>query len=440
MNRSNINIQSNIYVLENELRNDWSFLRQVRSSKALEYLVKFNIIPTTAFSEVQKNIYSNQKKCVWADNEDLSFGVVKQDNKFQWKCRCEKTDCHRYKSCRADAYYNKPLKEKSEENIEVVVKREIAVTVEESKSKADMLPQEQEVQKISEIAQEERVEKIISNKLPRVESETPDFIDVFEEAQPLEMLYKLSQSEVTNLTGRKNKILIITKTKEDLIEASKYLYISGILHYLVSQDEECIAEQGINWVPDHETRNSRQVHIASLEELHMLEEEYVGIVFTFKEPEVIEKLNELRIQRLYRLCNRANQIYISLLREYIHQERLEIEDRHINWRAFNIAQYQELLGCVEQGETISIKRMDFKESLYYICYMDMPIGEIQPIFVEELKKLWEKVYNKELKDDVYLPMELGGFFIRECVSCGDGNQMWKAIRLQGYVEIESRYS
>lgn len=195
---------------------------------------------------------------------------------------------------------------------------------------------------------------------------------------------------------------------------------------------------------DTEKRKMQKVHIVSLQELLDIEDIYSSIIFSFEDIETLGELSYTCLQKLYTLTEHANQVHISLLRQQISSissNKLKMKDDYIDWEAFNTLEYQELIqGYVEQGEPISINRMNIDDEQYYICYMDMPIGKMQSCFLDEFKKVWGRVYNKKLESIHLLPMKVEGALVRECVSCIQKNNTWMGIRLQGYVEIESRYN
>lgn len=450
MSKSNINIQSNIYIVKDELRRDQALLRQVRGRKALDYLIKYNIMPGPgSFSLIQRNLYHNDIKCVLADEGDFGFGVIKKDEELIWDCRCEKRECPKFKDCRPDLVSSMQVEEEEQVTVievetepvqnlqeieENTVIEEIAVTQKEEEES----PRIEEAVDFSKLHEENLEIRLIS------EEELQNyFIDVIEKAKQLKMLYKLNQVDIGKLTGRKNKVLIITKTEEESLEASEYLYMSEIAQYLVDREEHKVADQGIEFIPDLEKRETQQVHVASLQDLSALEEEYVNVIFSFEDIEALEQLPSAYLQKLYSICERTEGIYISLLREHnleTRNNKFKMMDSYIDWNSFNTSEHQELLEYIQQGESISINRMSMEDEQYYICYMDMPIGKVQTSFLDELKKVWEKVYDKKLEDVKLLPMKVEGVLAREVISCIQGNKTWMGIRLQGYVKIESRYN
>lgn len=63
------------------------------------------------------------------------------------------------------------------------------------------------------------------------------FDELFNKAEQVKMIYKLNQEDIKRLTGRKGKLLIITKSEEDSLEVSKYLYMSDVPQYLVDKED-----------------------------------------------------------------------------------------------------------------------------------------------------------------------------------------------------------
>ena len=247
MSKSNINIQSNIYIVKDELRKDQAFLQQVRGRSALEYLLKYNIIGSIAgFNTVQRNLYKNELKCTLADDGDFGFGIVKKEGQLEWQCRCEKTSCSQFKTCRPDLVGEPNVIESQEKAINIKEHEQVAIKeerIEESVSKETLNNiidnREEEILQNIEVAEEVEEPKIQNEVLNIGSSEELKdyFIDLLEDAEQLKMIYKLNESQIGQITGRKNKILILTQTEEESVIASQYLYMSGIKHLLIDKVE-----------------------------------------------------------------------------------------------------------------------------------------------------------------------------------------------------------
>ena len=104
---SNIDIKSNIYIRSSEnILNDNEYLKQIMGIERLKNLKK-SITTDIELSEFQNNLLKEKVKCALDEKSEISYGIVKEGDKFVWSCRCENINCEQYNICLNEKYYKK---------------------------------------------------------------------------------------------------------------------------------------------------------------------------------------------------------------------------------------------------------------------------------------------------------------------------------------------
>lgn len=169
MTRGNSNVEcvSNVYVIEGEFHNDTRFRGKVRGRdniyamlKALAGLswvsghVSVDSYADKYLTKIQRDEWELGKYCaLLGDSEEKVWGIVKTPDGLEIKCRCYKTECSHFKSCRPNYPDDAP-----------------AITAPESlpepeERKIEPLPLPEEKISISELDRKERNKEVLSGHL-----------------------------------------------------------------------------------------------------------------------------------------------------------------------------------------------------------------------------------------------------------------------------------
>ncbi len=106
MERSNIQLKSNIYVRKNEiLSHDSEYVQHVTGYKRLKEIAKqLGTLSSVQLNREQNKILSDGMSCHELKNGEQAYGMVRENDGVVLSCRCEKTDCYLYEKCMSAAY------------------------------------------------------------------------------------------------------------------------------------------------------------------------------------------------------------------------------------------------------------------------------------------------------------------------------------------------
>lgn len=163
--KSNVTYDSNIYVLKDDFRNDKTFQSKVRGRKNLKAMlielaglrwVKGDVSVdnyTHLLTEVQQREWELGMYCaLLGDKEEIVWGLVKEGDELKVACRCYKTDCRYFRTCRPDFEIGDESsalpEEQAQESVKNAQLKELTITeptiveptvvVEETKVKSDL--------------------------------------------------------------------------------------------------------------------------------------------------------------------------------------------------------------------------------------------------------------------------------------------------------------
>lgn len=133
MAKSNITVKSNIYPRKKGyLFEDKDFISKVRGRIALEKLIEFAHIKEYELNEIQRQELKNGLiKCIYNEEGDITNGIIFNEGKLKWGCRCENFKCKHFSTCRRD------LSEEDIQNIIDVNIKNIADSSSEKKNDID---------------------------------------------------------------------------------------------------------------------------------------------------------------------------------------------------------------------------------------------------------------------------------------------------------------
>lgn len=114
MIKSNININSNIYIRSNpDLKKDKQYIEKITGAEKIRDIKKkYFGFESIQMSGVQNKIAKNDTVCVYAKNGEKSFGPVMVNGIMKWENRCEYSDCPEYNvNCKPDKVYERNSRE-----------------------------------------------------------------------------------------------------------------------------------------------------------------------------------------------------------------------------------------------------------------------------------------------------------------------------------------
>jgi len=113
--KSNVTFDSNIYVLNGDFRTDKTFQSKVRGRKNLKAMlielaglrwVKGDVSVdnyTHLLTEMQQKEWELGMYCaLLGDKDEIVWGLIKEGDELKIACRCYKTDCRHFRTCRPD--------------------------------------------------------------------------------------------------------------------------------------------------------------------------------------------------------------------------------------------------------------------------------------------------------------------------------------------------
>lgn len=110
MIKSNININSNIYIRSNpDLKKDKQYIEKITGAERIRKIKeRYYGIESIKMSDVQNKIAENDTVCSYAKNGEKSFGPVMVNGIVKWENRCEYSDCPEYNiTCKPDRVYER---------------------------------------------------------------------------------------------------------------------------------------------------------------------------------------------------------------------------------------------------------------------------------------------------------------------------------------------
>lgn len=117
MNKSNVKIYSNVYVVEKGNKTaDKKFMSQVVDPNALT-LLKSRLGSDTLFSKLQRDIVENALPCAYAERvngeKDYTHGTIIENGEYVFVNTCENTGCRLYPRCSAEKNFRKIVRDKT---------------------------------------------------------------------------------------------------------------------------------------------------------------------------------------------------------------------------------------------------------------------------------------------------------------------------------------
>lgn len=117
MNKSNVKIYSNVYVVEKGNKTaDKKFMSQVVDPNALT-LLKSRLGSDTLFSKLQRDIVENALPCAYAERvngeKDYTHGTIKENGEYVFVNTCENTGCRLYPRCSAEKNFRKIVRDET---------------------------------------------------------------------------------------------------------------------------------------------------------------------------------------------------------------------------------------------------------------------------------------------------------------------------------------
>ncbi|SHH18786.1 hypothetical protein SAMN02745221_01881 [Thermosyntropha lipolytica DSM 11003] len=113
--KSNVTYDSNVYVINGDLRTDKTFQSKVRGRKNLKAMlielaglrwVKGDVSVdnyTHLLTEIQQKEWELGMYCaLLGDRDEIVWGLIKEGDELKIACRCYKTDCRHFRTCRPD--------------------------------------------------------------------------------------------------------------------------------------------------------------------------------------------------------------------------------------------------------------------------------------------------------------------------------------------------
>jgi hypothetical protein len=95
--KSNVSVPSNVYLITSSAALvDHRFLRQVRGYAAVSKIADY--ISMGKLTDIQKLTLRIRNVC-GLNKQSVVFGIVKENENFLEKCRCEKKDCTNLATC-----------------------------------------------------------------------------------------------------------------------------------------------------------------------------------------------------------------------------------------------------------------------------------------------------------------------------------------------------
>lgn len=177
--------------------------------------------------------------------------------------------------------------------------------------------------------------------------------------------------------------------------------------------------------------------------------EYDHVVIVDHDSWKFEAVGAEQLEAVYTHCKYSKQVFTTQFNkheynkdEHRSSDSFYLEKTYLDISSFNDSDIQEMIyEAVSIGEEVLLRREKATSEVYDIVYFDVVIGKMNHIFYHKLQRCWEKKYEKELTNSIYLPQEINGVTISKKVTIiTENNELILGVSLQGEISIIGRYT